>query len=154
MRVLFLSGSSKVGGGARSLLGLATGLRRRGIDTLIVLPGAGALQALCDAEAQPYRVLPLPQPGWREPLASWRGYALVRELLREWPCDLVHANDLSTARAVSVAAWRSGLPVVCHVRFPAESSYVRWAFRGLPKPRAFVFNSRALLAETAPELLR
>lgn len=61
--------------------------------------------------------------------------------------DVIHVNSLDTARLFSVPAWLHGVPLVCHVRFYATPEYVKWVFRGLPRPQTFVFNSHALREE-------
>jgi glycosyltransferase involved in cell wall biosynthesis len=65
------------------------------------------------------------------------------KLLARVEPDLIHANDFHNARSISLAAAYRRTPVVCHIRFHQHESYLRWVFRGLPKPAAFIHNSQA-----------
>jgi glycosyltransferase involved in cell wall biosynthesis len=76
-----------------------------------------------------------------------------RRLLVHHKVDVVHANDLLVARSIAIAAWMCGVPVVCHVRFGRLSfETLKWLIRGVPHPRAFIFNSRFLREELGEAL--
>lgn len=100
----------------------------------------------------PVRIVPLHQADWRHPVATWRCHRTWRGVLRQHPPALVHANSMEAARSICTASRRASLPLVCHVRFGAEPSYVEWVFRRLPKPDLFIFNSHALRGEVGPRL--
>lgn len=51
-----------------------------------------------------------------------------------------------------LAASRFGLPVVCHMRFPLRPEAIQWAFRWIPKPSSFIFNSHSLKADMGPAI--
>lgn len=157
MRVLYLSNSAQIGGGNRQLQSLWDGMRPRGLDASAVCPAAGPMADLCRENDIPVEILDYPQPAWRSPLATWSGYRRCQRLLQRTKPDLVHANDFIPARSLAVAAKRSGVPLLCHVHFPVGPDGLRWMFRGLPKPAAFVYNSGAtrqicepVLAKTCP----
>ncbi len=128
-------------GAERSMLLLARGLRERGHDARIVLPGPWALDTQADALEVPrvrvpcravwltsYRVHPglrslgralrdlRPGPD-RSRLASW---------LRDFAPDVVHVNCLPHLRGAAAAA-SLGLPVVWHLReILAPGARRRW----------------------------
>jgi glycosyltransferase involved in cell wall biosynthesis len=83
------------------------------------------------------------QPSWRRPLQALRGARHWQSLLSRVRPDLVHANDFHGARSIALAAARLRTPVICHVQFHQDDAYLRWAFRALPKPAAFICNSQA-----------
>ncbi len=148
-KVLFLSTSDEIGGGNRSLLTLATGLRAQGVDTAATCPAEGRFPEECARLEVPCRVFDYELPEWRRPLRVWKRGAAWRDLFRELGVDIVHANDPGSARAACVGARMARLPLVCHVRFGMEPDYTRWVFRGFPKPTVFVFNSGAMRDEHA-----
>ena len=152
MTTLLLSNSPQVGGGNRSLLLLANGLQSVGTSVRIVTPAEGPMAEVCRTEGLPYQVNSTGELSWRFPRQAWLSYRRWRKLLRASNARIVHANDILTARSVAIAAWRLGLPVVCHVRFAPGSGAAAWAFRRLPKPAAFIFNSHALQAECGPDI--
>lgn len=154
MSILLLSNSSKVGGGNRSLLLLNHGLRACGVEARVVVPAEGAMADACVAESVPFEIAPIDEPSWRRPDQLWRSYRRWGRILADSEADLVHANDVTTARSIAIAAWRASVPVVCHVRFPVGRDVIEWTLRRLPKPAAFIFNSRALRAECGPDFER
>jgi glycosyltransferase involved in cell wall biosynthesis len=149
--VLYLANSAQIGGGNRSLLLLNRGLHLRGNEACVVVPQKGQMLNVCLAENVAFVIRSFQQPSWRFPRETWLSYLNWKRLLYESGASLVHANDVSTARSVSLAAWRSGIPVFCHVRFPPGKPVIDWAFRRLPKPAAFIFNSHAMQAECGPD---
>jgi len=148
-KVLFLSTSDEVGGGNRSLLTLATGLRERGVDTAATCPAEGRFPEECARLQVPCRVFDYEIPEWRRPLRVWKRATAWRDLFVELGVDVVHANDPGSARVACVGARMARRPLVCHVRFDMEPDYTRWVFRAFPKPTVFVFNSRAMRDEHA-----
>ena len=75
-------------------------------------------------------------------------------MIRSSQADLIHANDFENARSICLATWRADVPLVCHVHFPPSREYTEWAFRRLPAPNVFVFNSRATQTSVADILDR
>lgn len=154
MRVLYITASGEIGGGNRSLLALWRGLMPCGFVPFAVCPGDGPMRAACSDLGVASSVVESVQPSWRDPVASWAGYARWSAVLREWRPALVHANHPLAARSIAMAAARLDLPVVCHVRFPLSLEETRWIFRRVPKPAGFLFNSRSLQREVGPLLRR
>ena len=154
MRVLYLTNSAQIGGGNRQLQVLWEGIRNRGIEPLVVCPTAGPMVELCRNIGVSVEVLQYPQPSWRCPMATIQGYRIWQQLLKRTKPDLIHANDFINARSVCLSAKRFDLPLVCHIHFPAGPDYLRWMFRGLPKPWAFIYNSRATRGMCKPILAK
>ena len=144
MRALYLSNNHEIGGGNRSLLTLWEGIRPLGVEPFATCTAEGPMpQAMRDADV-PCTVVEPHQPSWREPFATLRTVRQYQDILRTHEIDLAHANDPATARSITLAAYRSDVPLVCHVRAPLKPSYVAWAFKRLPAPQMFIFNSHAL----------
>ena len=136
-----------------SLLTLAEQLVREGFEIRIVCPGEGSMLAACTKAGLPTLVVSFQQPDWKRIDLTLRATIQWCRLLRKNKVDLIHANDLLTARSVALAAWVRGIPVVCHVRFgQLRFETLKWAFRHLPHPKAFIFNSRFLQKEVGPIL--
>lgn len=145
--VLLLSNSGKVGGGNRSLLLLQHGLESRGIETQVIVPADGPMADACRDECVCFRIHSAKQPSWKRPDLIWREYRDWRRLIKWSSPQVIHANDIMTARSIALAAKQLGIPIVCHIRFAPGKEVTEWAFRGLPKPAAFIFNSHAMLEE-------
>ena len=154
MNILYLSSSPQIGGGNRSLLLLARACADEGHRVRLIVPDFGPMIAACQDLGLESAAVGIQQPSWSHPTRSWRSYQNVTELLSGFGADLVHANDLMTARSFMTPAWRRRTPVVCHVRYPASREFVGWVFRLLPKPGAFILNSNSLRSEIGPLLKR
>lgn len=153
-RVLLVSNSRKVGGGATCLLTYANALRERGLAPVVVHPERGVVFDLFAEYGHVCEIAPGSQPAWNAPLAAWTGYRGWQRLIREHHIDIVHANDPSTGRLVALGCRGAGVPFLCHVHFPIEPAFAEWVFRRLPRPHTFAFCSDALRAETGPLLER
>lgn len=121
-RILWVAGQSERYGGDRSLFTVAAGLRRRGWDVRVTVPGEGPLTDDLRAASVPHfdvdagvvrRVLsPL---GWLRlllwgiPVAALR----IRRLARD--VDVVHVNAPVIVGGILGGAL-SGRPVICHIR--------------------------------------
>lgn len=145
--VLFLANASAVGGGNQSLMLLASGIEKAGWKSYIIIPGQGHIVDACVARGLKYLEREYFQPTWRGFWKTCLETKSWRTLLRSLDVDIIHANDLSTGRSLSLAAHYCQVPMVCHVRFPFKKDFGEWVFRRLPKPKAFLFNSRSLRAE-------
>lgn len=141
--VLCLANSSQFGGGNRALMTLANGLKAHHIGVDVVCPNHGPMERICEDHGFRSTVTRYQQPSWSDPVATLNSYRSWRQHLSRTGCSLIHANDLENARSICVAAWRSDIPLVCHVHFPPSREYAEWAFRRLPSPAAFVFNSQS-----------
>ena len=147
MRTLLIASSGNFGGGNRCLLTLAKLLRERDVAPTIVVPCDGKMADACHAVGVAYVVHETAQPSWRDPISTLRSHRKWSRILAESRCSIVHANDIFSARSVSLAAWQRRVPVLCHIHFPPKKDAIRWAFRRLPKPMTFVFNSHATFSE-------
>ena len=152
MRCLYLLASSEIGGGNRSMRTIWQGLQKLRVEPWVVCPGDGPVAEDTGRLGIPYEIFEYEQPSWRKPVLTYRNHNTWCRLIKESQAALVHANSPHSARSISLSAWRLGLPVVCHVRFGETDDYLHWAFRNLPKPRVFVFNSNALRDRVWPTL--
>lgn len=152
--VLLISNSSEIGGGNRSLLLLHHGLKNNGISAKVIVPTDGPMVVACNSESVPNAIQATDDISWRRPDKVWLSSRQWKRIIQQFSTNLVHANDLTTARSVAIGAWRAKVPVVCHVRFPAGPEFVNWVFKRYPKPAAFIFNSHALQDECGPDFER
>jgi glycosyltransferase involved in cell wall biosynthesis len=152
MRVLYLANAGHIGGGNRSLQMLWDAGSHLGIEPIAVCPTEGPMVIACREQGVHVRVLRYHQPSWRTPLDTCCAYWEWRHLLKEVMPAVIHANDFSNARSIALAAWSLGIPVVCHIQFHQPADAIRWTFRRLPRPAAFIHNSRATSDVCGPVL--
>lgn len=154
LELMYLSNSEQIGGGNRSLLTLATGMTSQGHHPRVICPKRGPMSDRCESLKIEHYVRPYVQPTWRSPWETYGEFKTWTQLLDSQSVDLIHANDCSNARVVSLAAWRRNIPLVCHIRFAPKPAAIEWMFRRMPLPNVLVFNSHALQEEVGPEFQR
>lgn len=135
---------AKLGGGGKSLLGLLDGLPAAGWRAHVVVPGEGQFTDALVERGMPHTIYPFAPVAWRRPLSSLAGTAHWYALIRKIRPALIHANGFDLSHSFAPAAALAGVPYITHVRFPPTPEGARWTLRFLPKPAAFVFNSRAM----------
>ncbi|MEJ5210563.1 MAG: glycosyltransferase [Burkholderiales bacterium] len=127
-----------------SLLGLLSRLPEFGWQPHVVVPGEGQFTEHARALGFPVEVYPFQPLSAGQPLASAMGTLYWLRLFRRVRPAIIHANGFDLSRSFALAAGLAGIPYVTHVRFPVDAAGARWTLRGLPKPAAFIFNSRAM----------
>ena len=121
--ILFLSERSDLfGGGQRSLCDLADGLRRRGLRTLVVVPGPGPLTDVLQSHGTEWAALPLPAIVSGAGLGSLLALVRLVRLARRENADLLHSDSPRTALYGGAAARLLGRPHVWHLRASRASS--------------------------------
>jgi glycosyltransferase involved in cell wall biosynthesis len=160
--VLFINNSpqpgrkhlAKLGGGGKSLLALLAQIPEQGWHAHVVVPGEGQFtDALIDMGI-PHTIFPFRPLDWRRPLEAARTTLAWRRIMQKVNPSLIHANGFDLSRSFAMAAGSLGIPYITHVRFPVEPEGARWVLRGLPKPAAFIFNSRAMQDRLWPDVVK
>jgi glycosyltransferase involved in cell wall biosynthesis len=160
--VLFINNSpqpgrkllAKLGGGGKSLLALLAQIPKQGWHAHVVVPGEGQFtDALIDMGI-PHTIFPFRPLDWRRPLEAARTTLAWRRIMQKVNPSLIHANGFDLSRSFAMAAGSLGIPYITHVRFPFEPEGARWVLRRLPKPAAFIFNSRAMQDRLWPDVVK
>ncbi len=142
--LLIANYADRVGGGEESLLGLVRQLDRRRFLPFVLVPGEGELAAAMHACGVAVEVLALGtiRP-WTLPAVVRRAWTL-RKVVRAHQIGLVHAQGTRGTLYAGLALWRTGIPLVWHVRIVDPDPWVdkillRWS-------TAVIVNSRATAA--------
>jgi glycosyltransferase involved in cell wall biosynthesis len=113
------------GGSGWSTYELASGLRARGHDVLVVRPVPGAAENVREAEYDGFRVIefgsaapnvPYVRNYFKNERLHSRLETYLIDLIRQDQVDLVHAQHVLTCIPSVRAARRSGIPSICTVR--------------------------------------
>ena len=145
--LLIANYADRVGGGEESLLGLVRQLDRRRFVTTVLVPGEGELAAALRAGGVAVEVIALGviRP-WTLPAVLRRVWTL-RKAVRAHRTRLVHAQGTRGALYAALALWRTGIPLVWHVRVVDPDP---WADRVLlRRSTAVIANSQATAARFA-----
>lgn len=145
---------AKLGGGGKSLLSLLAQIPEQGWQAHVVVPGEGQFtDALVDMGIS-HTIFPFRPLDWRQPIEAARTTLAWRRIMQEVSPSLIHANGFDLSRSFAMAAGSLDIPYITHVRFPFEPEGARWVLRGLPKPVAFIFNSRAMQDRLWPDVVK
>lgn len=145
---------AKLGGGGKSLLALLAQIPEQGWHAHVVVPGEGQFtDALVDMGI-PHTIFPFQPLDWRRPLEAAQTTLAWRRIMQKVNPSLIHANGFDLSRSFAMAAGSLGIPYITHVRFPFEPEGARWVLRRLPKPAAFIFNSRAMQDRLWPDVVK
>ncbi|MEM9251792.1 MAG: glycosyltransferase family 4 protein [Planctomycetota bacterium] len=125
-RVCLAGRSPFMGGAEVAGQRLALGLRDAGVETWLLLGEENVVAERARAAGLEVAVTPLDPIGrgaWWRYASRLRG---IEAAVRRCRADVVHANDLPTARMVAPVARRLGLPMVVHHRFTYPGPGIDW----------------------------
>lgn len=145
---------AKLGGGGKSLLSLLSHIPEQGWHAHVVVPGEGQFTDELIDMGIPHTIFPFRPLDWRRPLEAARTTLAWRRIMQKVNPSLIHANGFDLSRSFAMAAGSLGIPYITHVRFPFEPEGARWVLRRLPKPAAFIFNSRAMQDRLWPDVVK
>src|SRR5437879_2361368 len=123
LRVLYPLNSEQIGGGNRSMLTLWLGLRNLGIQPTAVTPKSGPMSMACYEVKVSCHAAFFNQLSWRKPWMTSQALLQWKQFITTPPHEMIHSNGTFAARSVALAAWSTGRPHVCHVRFRANPDY-------------------------------
>ena len=117
MNILLCGASMGIGGAETHMLTLAVGLRKRG-HRVTVAAERGELCSELKREGIRFIRLPVEKFGLRD---TRRAYFAVRNILKKWDFDVVHAHSRLTSLLVALARQREGLDfrfiVTAHAKY-------------------------------------
>lgn len=125
-RVLYLARAPFVSGAERALETILRHADRQRIQPMVVLGSDSPWRHTLDNMAVPTVIVPMPKRSMRS-WWSWRqSLAQLRQIIREFQPDLLHANDVPSSQAMSVLGASLHLPRVVHVRWGITATDIGW----------------------------
>jgi glycosyltransferase involved in cell wall biosynthesis len=126
LKICLASVAPFVGGAEVAAERLALGLQGEGHDVLMVLGRRNEVLKRMRRAGLRCEYCPLELRDKRHPVRTIGSRARLWNLIRREKPDLVHANDLPTHQVVSDISRFTGVPTVCHHRFPFDGRTVDW----------------------------
>ena len=145
--IIIANYADRVGGGEESLLGLVQSLDRGRFAPLVLVPGEGEMASALRDGGIAVEVVPLDtiRP-WTLPVVLRHAW-LLRKVVRRHQARLVHAQGTRGALYAGLALWRTGIPLIWHVRVVDPDPLVDWVL--LRRSAAVIANSQATAARFA-----
>jgi glycosyltransferase involved in cell wall biosynthesis len=149
--LFFVHSVGVIGGAERVTLATISDLRTE-YQCMLLAPEEGALkEAAVDHGAQ-FLGIDCLQPELSKPLASLKQLWQYFLLFKKYRPALVHCGDLLAFRSLQPICKLLKVPMICHVHFPYQSAFMRWALKDRYAPAAFIFCSDELKQNLAPQL--
>mgnify|MGYP001100681301 FL=1 len=154
MKVLYISHDARLYGAPKSLLECARGIKKKGIELIVVMPSAGGLQIELDRSKIENVIIPYYSCVYLGEYHAgdyakyiWTNYkAVIRimRLIRKERIELVHTNSLAVSVG-AVAAYLMKIPHVWHFREYLKEDF---GFKRLNEGtvRKLVRNSKCCIA--------
>ena len=129
-RVLYVARAPFISGAERALMSMLRHLDRERVEPALVLGYETELIDAARSMDMPVQVVSMPRrsgAGW---LSWWRSVRRLGAIIAGFRPDLVHANDVPSCQALSVAAGRRGVARAIHVRWGIGAKDAGWFARG------------------------
>jgi glycosyltransferase involved in cell wall biosynthesis len=79
-----------------------------------------------------------------KPIATCKQFLDYFMLFKKHNPVAVHTGDIMALRSLQAICRFMKIPLICHVHFPYENSFIEWVFKGRPSPAVFIFCSTEL----------
>lgn len=148
--ILYAHSASVIGGAERVTIAMMQDCKK--YQAALLLPCRGDFSSTAEALATDIHCWPFNQPDAGNPVKLLRDSWSLLQSYRSINPQILHVGDILAYRSMKYVNALMGVPAVCHVHFPYEKSFAKWAFSRGPKPAAFVFCSEELQKNIGPYL--
>jgi len=148
MRVTYILNSMNIGGGNRSMEMLWKELLNYNVKPYVVSPGKGPFQQLIE-NAGISNHFTIGSLQYDFGINARSVYLILQyfiHLMRD-RIEIVHANSMQMARYIAIPSRIMRIPLIVHIRYYQNQDYIKWVYKYVPKPHAFIFNSHNMKKE-------
>ena len=154
METIFFAHSINVIGGAeRVTLSIIESVKEQ-YNTVMLAPSGNTLGEAVQNAGAKFQPVECIQPELAKPLKTLKQLYQYYKIFKSTKPKLVHVGDLLALRSLQPICKLMNIPMVCHVHFPYQASFIKWTFHKRYAPHTFIFCSEELKANLAPELSR
>ncbi len=152
--IFFAHSVNVIGGAEKVTLSIIQGLPESYNCVLLAPEGKdlGSVSVSAGAIFEPISCL---QPEFRKPFRSLKDQYRNYKLFKRYQPRIVHVGDLLAFRNLQPVCHLLKIPMICHVHFPYQQSFMDWCFKKRYAPAQFIFCSQELkdnLSETLRKL--
>ncbi len=152
MEVVFYAHSVNVIGGAeRVTLSIINGVKQT-YQPVMLAPAGETLAHEAVSAGAIFEPIDCLQPEKLKPLKTLKQLFKYYQLFKKYQPKLVHTGDLLALRSLQPICKLLKIPMICHVHFPYEIPFMRWAFKNRYAPQSFIFCSNELKMYLQDEL--
>lgn len=150
-KIFFAHSVNVIGGAERVTLAIIIGIKPNYQSVMLAPKGKelGIAAKHANAIFEPINVT---QPERSKPLSFlkqlWQYYCIFKKHKPK----LIHTGDLLALRSLQPICKLLNIPMICHVHFPYEEPFMRWALKNRYAPKTFIFCSHELKNHLVGEL--
>ena len=149
-RVLFAHSSSAMGGAERVTLSVMDAITDQ-YDMDLICPEGDLPRFAVDKQATTVE-WKFYQHSLRNPISSLKCLYKTISLLKRLSPKIIHTGDILALRSLAAASKILNIPLICHVHFPYDTSFIDWVFSKAPLVHTFIYCSQELKRNLSPKL--
>ena len=148
--IVFAHSMSAMGGAERVTLAVIDAISHQ-FNTTLLSP-SGEIQRFAEKKNTHLETLIFFQCTFRHPLKSLAHILSTVRLLKKLSPLLIHTGDILALRSLTPACRLLKIPIVCHVHFPYDTSFINWTFSDKSPVASFIYCSQELSDNLRPKI--
>jgi glycosyltransferase involved in cell wall biosynthesis len=152
MKSIFFAHSVNVIGGAeRVTLSIISDINPQ-YQSILLSPKDNELGKAAELAGANFEPIDAIQPEKTKPFSFVKQLWQYYRIFKKHKPKLVHTGDLLALRSLQPICKLLNIPMICHVHFPYEAPFMRWALQNRYAPNTFIFCSNELKNHLLNEL--
>ncbi|RDV29194.1 glycosyltransferase family 1 protein [Alteromonas aestuariivivens] len=149
--VFFAHSVNVIGGAERVTLSVMEGVKTH-YRCIMLAPDGGELGLKAQQSGAVFEPVSCGQAEILHPVRTLRQFAQYARLIRKYSPEIVHTGDLLAFRSLQPICKLLKIPMVCHVHFPYDKGFMKWAFDRTSPVASFIYCSEELKSNLSPFL--
>ena len=141
--VFFAQSVNVIGGAERVTIACMQSLSND-FTCMALAPAGGDLNDELAANNLPTEHINCVQTELTKPIATSKQFIDYLILFKKHKPVAVHTGDILALRSLQAICRFMKIPLICHVHFPYDDSFIDWVFKGRNSPAVFIFCSEEL----------
>ena len=150
-KIFYAHSVNVIGGAERVTLATIKGVKNT-YQPVLLAPAGNELADAGIASGALFEAIEAIQPEKSKPFLSLKQLWQYYKIFKKHKPKLVHTGDLLALRSLQPICKLLNVPLVCHVHFPYEVPFMRWALKKRYAPSNFIFCSEELKNHLVDEL--
>lgn len=142
-KIFFAHSVNVIGGAERVTLAIISGITPH-YQSVMLAPQGKDLGIAAEHTGAIFEPINATQPKRSKPLQFLKQLWQYYRIFKKHRPKLVHTGDLLALRSLQPICKLLNIPMVCHVHFPYEAPFMRWALKNRYAPHTFIFCSHEL----------
>lgn len=150
-KIFFAHSVNVIGGAERVTLAIISGIKPH-YQSIMLAPKGKELGKAAEREGATFEPIDARQPEKSKPFSFIKQLWQYYRIFKKHKPKFVHTGDLLALRSLQPICRLLNIPMICHVHFPYEGPFMRWALKNRYAPHTFIFCSNELKNHLVDEL--